>query len=104
MRQTRLLVLVVMAAFPAPASPQGLPVGPEFPINTYTTCDQVLPSVAAAASGDFVIVWQSYLQAGFISVFGQRFSAGGAPLGPEFRVNADTANAHIRPSVAADAA
>lgn len=104
MRQTRLLVLVVMAAFPAAASPQGLPVGPEFLVNTYTTSDQVLPSVAAAASGDFVIVWQSYLQDGFISVFGQRFSAGGAPLGPEFRVNADTANAHIRPSVAADAA
>jgi len=50
MRQTRLLVLVVMAAFPAAASPQGLPVGPEFLVNTHYRETYVAQSSKAVAT------------------------------------------------------
>jgi hypothetical protein len=81
----------------------GAPAGPEFRVNTYTTSAQLGPSVAAYASG-FVVVWTSSAQDGpFASgVFGQRYAASGAPLGPEFRVNTYTTDAQHGPSVAAD--
>ena len=35
----------------------GAPLGGEFQVNTYTTGNQVLPSVASDAAGNFVVVW-----------------------------------------------
>jgi hypothetical protein len=67
------------------------PIGGEFRVNSYTSLDQSLPRVAAAQSGDFVIVWQSLNQDGDAAgIFAQRFSGGGGPLGGEFRVNSYT--------------
>jgi hypothetical protein len=57
----------------------GVPDGPEFRVNTYTTGAQELPAVAAdggnlAVGGNFVVVWRSYGQDGSShGVFGQRF-------------------------------
>src|SRR5437773_1937133 len=66
----------------------GAPSGPEFPVNTFTANHQFIPSVAADAAGNFVVVWQSSAQDGSgYGVFGQRYLASGAPLGSEFRVN-----------------
>src|SRR6185436_10415314 len=83
----------------------GTPVGPEFPVNTYTTGSQAVPAVASDPAGNFVVVWggegQSDSNGG---VFGQRFAATGAPLGPEFRVNTSTTELQFTPSVAADSA
>ena len=77
----------------------------EFQINTYTTDSQALPSVATAANGDFVVVWQSYLQDGSGSgVFGQRYAGGGSALGTEFQVNTVTLGPQFDPAVGADAA
>ena len=71
----------------------GAPLGPEFRVNTYTTNDQFVPSVAADPSGNFVVVWSSYGQDGSnFGIFGQRFASTGAPLSPEFRVNTYTTN------------
>jgi hypothetical protein len=82
----------------------GAPLGPEFRVNTYTTGDQLRPSVAVESSGSFVVVWSSYEQDGSAQgVFGQRYDSGGAPLGPEFRVNTHTTLGQRAPSVAADA-
>jgi hypothetical protein len=53
----------------------GTALGSEFQVNTYTTRDQDYASVAAAASGDFVVVWQSYGSPDYKSIQGQRFSA-----------------------------
>ena len=83
----------------------GAPLGPEFRVNTYTTNDQFVPSVAADPSGNFVVVWSSYGQDGSngsFGIYGQRFASTGAPLGPEFRVNTYTTNDQFVPSVAAD--
>jgi hypothetical protein len=66
-------------------------LGSEFRVNSYTTDHQTAPSVASDASGNFVVVWMSYLQDGSgFGIFGQRFDSGGLPQGGEFRVNTYT--------------
>ena len=85
------------------ASGQGK--GNEFRVNSTTTNHQLFPSVAMVLDGDFVVAWQSEAQDGSgTGVFAQRFSAGGAPLGPEFIVNTFTSGPQEAPSVATDAA
>jgi len=81
----------------------GLPLGPEFRVNTYTTNRQAYPSVASDSGGNFVVVWQSLTQDGSTyGVFGQRYVSTGAPLGAEFRVNSFTGNDQGAPSVTSD--
>jgi hypothetical protein len=105
MRPACLLALVLLAFIPRAARPQGDPLGPEFRVNTFTTNDQRSPSVAADSGGNFVVVWDSNLQDGSgHGVFGQRYSAAGVPLGPEFRVNSFTTGSQGGPAVASDAA
>ena len=83
-------VLSVVVAVPATAWAQ-TPAGPEFQINSYTTGTQRGGPVSMAADGSFVAVWPSLNQdGGGYGVFGQRFDASGAPVGPEFRVNSFT--------------
>ena len=84
-------------------SSSGVPLGPEFRVNTYTTGDQVYPSVTADASGNFVVIWDSDMQDGRLrGVFGQRYASSGAPLGPEFQVNTYTLGRQEFSAVAAD--
>jgi Ca2+-binding RTX toxin-like protein len=64
----------------------GAPVGPSFVVNT-TMGNQYPESVAALASGEFVIIWNDGSTLGNSDVRGQRFGADGARLGPEFVVN-----------------
>lgn len=82
----------------------GVPLGPEFRVNTLTTDFQNGSQVATDASGNFVVAWQSYAPLGpFHGIFGQRFASSGLPLGPEFRVNTTTGNlVWLSPSVASD--
>ena len=78
----------------------GTKLGPEFRVNTYTTGAQNRASVAVASAGDFVVVWSSYGQASGYDVFGQRFNAAGAKVGPEFRVNTYSTGAQYSAHVA----
>jgi hypothetical protein len=79
----------------------GNPLGPDFPVNSFTTGNQRKPSVAMDATGNFVVVWMSVGQDGSGSgIFGQRFDAAGALRGSEFRVNSYTTNNQQYPSVA----
>jgi hypothetical protein len=56
--------------------PDGLPVGGEFLVNTYTTNRQGPWSVASTDDGNFVIVWGSVSQDGDREgVFAQRFAS-----------------------------
>jgi hypothetical protein len=85
----------------------GLPTGPEFRANSYTTGDQrpgitVGSSVVSvAADGRFVVVWESARQddGAFFGVFGQRYDSNGLPTGPEFRVNSYTPWGQYAPAV-----
>jgi acyl dehydratase len=79
----------------------GARAGGEFRVNTYTTNDQRFTSVAALGNGGFVVTWQSNGQDGSVDgVYGQRYSAAGARVGGEFRVNTATASWQEGPSVA----
>ncbi len=78
----------------------GVPLGREFKINTYTLANQDKPSVAQIRDG-FVVIWTSWGQDGSsYGIYGQRYDANGVPLGGEFRVNTYTTNAQEYPSVA----
>jgi hypothetical protein len=56
--------------------PEGVPLGAEFRVNTYTTDDQAFSSVALGNHGDVVVVWDSYGQDAPASgaVYAQRYS------------------------------
>jgi hypothetical protein len=79
----------------------GMAIGGEFPVNTYTTGNQILSRVAADAAGNFVVVWRGY-DAVSEGIAGRRFDSSGAPLGPEFQVNEYTTSTQLDPSVAVD--
>jgi hypothetical protein len=82
----------------------GVAQGAEFRVNSYTPSYQHRPSVAAAADGKFVVVWESWTNDGSgRGIFGQRYDSDGVALGSEFRVNSYTTDAQEAPSVASDA-
>jgi hypothetical protein len=81
----------------------GVPLGPEFHVNSWGTGHQRIPSVASDSAGNFVVLWQSEVQDGWgYGVFGQRYDDAGVPQGPEFRVNTFTTNGQREPAVASD--
>jgi hypothetical protein len=99
------VALVCSLAFAAAAQAQT--AGGEFVINSYTTGDQYRAAVAAAPSGDFVVVWISGGSPGNdtsqSSVQGQRFGSDGSLLGVQFQINTYTHLSQSNPSVAVDA-
>jgi hypothetical protein len=81
----------------------GIPLGPEFHVNTFTPYFQTGPAVASAADGAFVVVWQSYVLLGpSLGIHGQRYSSSGVPVGAEFRVDTTATNFPVQPAVASD--
>lgn len=87
--------------------PQGIPLGGQFQVNTYTTGNQTVPAVATDALGNFVVVWESYGSPGndssLRSIQARRFDAAGNPLGSQFQVNLWITSEQIQPTVAMDA-
>jgi hypothetical protein len=85
----------------------GTKLGGEFKVNTYTSGDQLMPSVSMAdTTGEFAITWTSLNQPGDGSnggVFGQRYGADGAAVGSEFQVNTTTLLEQRYSAVAMDA-
>jgi hypothetical protein len=102
MRRVALLVLLAFAAaWRITWAQGGVPVGPEFRVNTYTTNGQTAPSVSADPEARFVVAWQGNGQDGSgFGVFGQRYFINGIPMGPEFRVNTYTTGDQFEPSAA----
>ena len=77
----------------------------EFQANTHTSNKQENPAIAMEAEGNFVVVWNSYLQDGSSNgVFGRRFDSNCTPLSEEFQINIETSGNQREPSVAMDAA
>jgi Protein of unknown function (DUF4038)/Domain of unknown function (DUF5060) len=65
----------------------GDPVGPEFAINTTTVGHQGFPQVAASASGDFVVAWESGDEGSRSeAIYAQRFDRFGNRIGNEILV------------------
>ena len=72
------------------SSGQGL--SSEFQVNTFSTDEQLLPSVSGTPDGAFVVVWQSYgnSDGAGSGVRGQRYDSNGGRIGGEFEVNTYT--------------
>jgi len=71
----------------------GQPDGPEFLVNQSTVGAQVNPDVAVDGAGNFLVTWHDFF--GYSDptpngVYLRRFSATGAPLSNETRLNANT--------------
>jgi hypothetical protein len=82
----------------------GLPLGPEIPVNQYLPDDQGEADVAAGPDGRFLVVWQSFGQDGANDgIYARLFSPEGSPLTDEFLVNVVTRSGQRFPRVAADA-
>ena len=83
----------------------GNPQGTEFRVNSYTTGEQIRPSVTSLNDGGFLVTWSSFGQEGgsvYVSrndIYGQRFDASGNPQGTEFRVNSHTGSDQQESSV-----
>ena len=71
-------------------------------INTWTANDQINPKVSTLSDGNFVVVWQSYLQnSSSWSIYGQIFYNNGAKRGNELYISNSTAFNQTYPNVAA---
>jgi len=78
--------------------------GGEFQANTRKSNKQENPAIAMDAEGNFVVVWNSYLQDGSSNgIFGQRFDSNCKPAGGEFQINTETSGNQREPAVAMDA-
>lgn len=79
--------------------------GSAFRVDTDTTGQDVQPSVAMDAAGDFVIAWSNASQNGEQSVvLAREFSLNGTALGDEFRVDPGGSTNQQSPVVAMDSA
>jgi hypothetical protein len=93
-------IALLMSLAPAAVWSQ-TPFGLEFQVNTFTTGYQTHPSVAADASGNFLVVWDGYGQDdGGFGVFGQRYDSSGSPQGAELHINSFTTGNQRWPAVA----
>jgi hypothetical protein len=84
----------------------GEKVGDEFQANTTTAGTQRWSSVAFDGRDDFVVVWESGggQDGSSYGIFGQRFAGLGDRVGPEFGVNAYTADSQQLPRIVHDGA
>ena len=81
----------------------GVAAGGEIEVNAQSNGDQLAPSVAMDADGDFVVAWENSLDGGF-EIRARRFSARGVPRAEEFAVNAATTGNQFSPAVASNEA
>jgi Ca2+-binding RTX toxin-like protein len=82
-------------------SATGVPLGSEFRVNTTTTNNQDMASIAMGPDGSFIVTWRSFNQDGSGGgVYGRRYSAAAIPLGSEFQINNTTAGSQDSQSIA----
>ena len=83
----------------------GMPVGPEFLVNTTTEGTQTSASVITLNDGGFVVTWLSSQEdnTGSVSLdlLGQRYDGSGLPSGDEFRINPEPDDFPVDSSAAA---
>ncbi len=85
-------------------SAEGSAIGGQFQVNADVSRSQSHPAVVATADGGFAVFWGSSSRNVDVngSIQGRRFSANGASLGPEFRVDTTTEGLQGFPEAARD--
>jgi hypothetical protein len=78
----------------------GTRAGREFRVNSTTNLSQFDPAVAGLNDGGFIVTWTSQQDGSESGIYGQRYSAGGAKVGSEFRVNNVIAGLQENPAIA----
>ncbi|WP_157139018.1 cadherin-like domain-containing protein [Asticcacaulis biprosthecium] len=79
----------------------GVAVGGETPINSYTPDYQYLSAVTALADGGYVVTWASYGQDGSgYGIYAKRFNQDGVGVGDEELINSHTNDNQNAPSIA----
>ncbi len=83
--------------------PNGLPIGDEMQINSYTFDGQLYPDVAMNQNGKCIIVWESmnFPEEGNRTICGQLYDVTGEKSGDEFIINEEPSN-YRYPDVAMD--
>ncbi len=76
----------------------GTPAGVEFRVNATTSDDQKAPAVAIDGAGAILVTWASR-QSSDWDVYARSFDSGGNPLSGESRVNAQSSQDQVRPTV-----
>jgi hypothetical protein len=76
----------------------------EFQVNSTTVHIQENPDIAMDANGNFIVVWQSQVQAtsNEYDIYAQLYNANGDRNGSEFQVNSFTTERQVNPTVAMD--
>ncbi len=85
-------------------SNNGVALGDEIQINTYTSSYQYNSSITSLSNGDFVVTWASLGQDGWggsSGIYGQRYSSSGVALGNEFKINTYLPKDQSNPSITA---
>jgi hypothetical protein len=80
----------------------GVAQGSEFRVNSYTTGDQIWPSVAMDAAGNFIVVWEETnprTDDQTSSIRAQCYAANGTAIGAEFRTTSGTIGDQYQPQV-----
>ncbi|MCP3960896.1 MAG: ricin-type beta-trefoil lectin domain protein [bacterium] len=78
----------------------GIAVGEELQINTYTEGWQGSPAVAAFPDGGFLVVWHGRVSSGSpFRILGRLYAADGTAVGEEYQVSPDVPSNHWYPSV-----
>jgi hypothetical protein len=83
----------------------GTKVGNELVVNQTITDAQQAPQIAVDASGNFVVVWQSYIAADASGItaediYFRLYAADGSPLTTELAANTKTSDSQLAPDVA----
>jgi large repetitive protein len=83
-------------------SASGLPIGPEFRVNSTTSGNQSAASITALSDGGFVVTWTDSAKDGSAEgIYAQRYDSSGVAQGSEFLVNTYTNSTQNQSSVAA---
>lgn len=73
----------------------------EFQVNTFTTNDQMNPTVAALNDGGYVVTWWGRGLGDTQGIYGQRYDSIMNPVDSEFQINTFITSTQQNPSVAA---
>jgi len=72
----------------------------EFKVNTSVANDQMYPAISSLADSGFLVSWQSANQDGSgFGIYAQRYTASGATIGSEFKVNTNFNSDQSLPSI-----